>query len=122
MIDEELDDLISELTRLRIRRVESTAALQRIIDDTGRQEAQLIQRIQRARTAPARREARQVATNTISVGDTVRITNRLRDERGITGVVTHVGPRMVTLRNNSNGKTYKRAWWNLENLENVHPQ
>ena len=122
MIDEELDDLISELTRLRIRRVESTAALQRIIDDTGRREAQLIQRIQRARTAPARAEARQVATNTLSVGDTVRITNRLRDERGITGVVIHVGPRMVTLRNNSNGKTYKRAWWNLENLENVHPQ
>ena len=120
MIDAELDELINELTRLRIHRVESTAALQRIIEDTGRREARLIQRIQRARAAPAKGEVPRPATNSLSIGDTVRITNRLRDKLGTTGVVIHVGPRMVTLRNNS--KTYKRAWWNLEKIEDVRPQ
>ena len=46
----------------------------------------------------------------------VRITNHLRDEHGITGTVVSISrdDRLVKLKNRSTGKTYQRAWWNLE--------
>ena len=121
MADDNIDNLINELSRLCIHRVRSTTALQRVIEETGRQEEELIRRIRLARTTPAGREAPPPADNPFSIGDSARITNRLRNEYGTTGVVTHVGTRMVTIRG-TNRRTYSRAWWNLELRNGDHAQ
>ena len=57
-----------------------------------------------------------------SIDDNARITNRLRNKHIITGVVTHVGARIVTIRNATSRRIYSRAWWNLEAHNNGQAQ
>ena len=120
MTDNEIDCLIERLNSVRIAR----EAAVRVIGQSDRQEAVIVRRIQtiRARTSrdnaiPGVAIANVARHNNLKVGQIVRITNRLRDEYNISGIVTNTNRRIVEIRNQLTGNRYSRAWWNLEVVE-----
>ena len=90
MSDDEIDQLARELEGARLQREADLVALER----TNQTERQLIERIR-----VARRENPPHERNSHRVGDYVRITNRLRNEYGIIGVVVSSSARLVTVCN-----------------------
>ena len=114
MANANIDDLITELRDLRLARAHSLTeieGIQRRLDEGNRREERILNRIQ----ATARAAGHQgPARNQLRVGNTVRITNTLRDEYGTIGTVTRVGPKLVTIQGENNKRTYTRGWWNLE--------
>ena len=114
--DTEGDDINNIIAELDALRLEHQEAIRQLVRDAEAREARLLQQIQRAQAAAARRTQNNDLANPFSIGDTLRITNRLRNEQGINGVITHSGPRMVTIRNTRSRKNYTRAWWNLDRV------
>ena len=114
-----IDDLIRELEELRIQSERLIREIERTVRENRRREARLEQRIERARTAfnrgnrPNNHANNRV--NPFAVGDTVRITNYLRNDRGTTGIVVSSTARMVTLRTDES-RLYTRAHWNIEHI------
>lgn len=107
MSNDEIARLTRQLEGIRLQREEALDALERATSA----EQDVIRRIRAAGVAnpPLQR-------NPHHVGDTVRITNTLRGEYGIRGVVISSPSRLVTIRNRSTGKEYTRGWWNLERV------
>lgn len=117
MSDGDINELIEQLSSIRIEREKAV----RVISRTNRQEAQVISDLQalqltrrrRGTDANANANANQ-PPNEFRIGQLVRITNRLRNEFGTTGVVTSVGHTRVEVKNSATGKKYSRAHWNLQ--------
>ena len=107
-----INDLVDKLAQVRIQNERSVREIERLIRENRRREARLEQRILRARAALGRaNQPNNHGENPFIVRDTVRITNFLRNERGITGIVIS---SMVTLRNDETSRVYTRAHWNVE--------
>ena len=112
MLNQEVDDLIKALVGLRLRR-ETTL---RLLGNINLQESEILEDLVVARAAlvSASAEPEIVAdTNLHAIGDVLTIGNNIQDEFWIRGVVISSGIRPVTIRNTTTGKTYTRAWWNL---------
>ena len=116
MSDGDINELIEQLNSIRVEREEAV----RIIGRTNRQEAQIISDLQALQRTRRRRETTDananhepIRSNEFRIGQLVEITNRLRDEFGITGVVTSVGHTRVELKNSTTERKYSRAHWNL---------
>ena len=116
-----INNLVIELEELRIASERSVQEIQRILRENRRREARLEQRIERTQTALKRGNNHNRGNNLFVNRDMVRITNSLRNERGITGIVVNSGARMVTLKNVKTSRLYMRAHWNIEYTStNVH--
>ena len=116
-----VEKLTGQLWTIHISR---QLAIRRIEEANAAEEA-LLARIQELGVATARRaEMRAVRTNpnfnnnehdignVFVIGDSIQITNNLRNERGITGIVITSGPRFVEIHTKG-GQYYKRAYFNL---------
>ena len=67
---------------------------------------------------PLLKHMMRVSKEAIRIGQSISI-----DEMGIEGRVTHITKRMVELRYIRSRKLCKRAWWNVEKIEeNANPQ
>ena len=117
--NDSIDDLVRELEELQIQSERSIREIERTIRENRRREARLEQRIEHARIAFNRvnrlNNHANNRTNPFAVGDTVHITNYLRNERGTTGIVVSSAARMVTLRTEES-RLYTRAHWNIEHI------
>ena len=110
---EEIDNITKQLSQIRIRRENAIRAL----EAANEQESRLLRRLQRVRSVARPSEE----NNPYKLGDKVRITNKLRDELGIIGIVTSnstVRSRLIEIRNTTTNRKYTRAWWNLEAISN----
>jgi hypothetical protein len=47
-------------------------------------------------------------SNDFQIGDSVVITNNYLGQRGTTGIITHITPKRITLRNEATGREYTR--------------
>ena len=112
MSDDEIEQLTQQFESVRIQRQATIEALERV----NQAESNLISQI---RAAMRRNPARQ--RNPHRIGDYVRITNHLRNEHGITGVVVSSPARLVTIRNERTRREYTRGWWNLAPAERDPP-
>ena len=56
----------------------------------------------------------RTGVNTFRVGDLLQITNRLRNEFGVTGVVETTGSQFIWIKKTVTGKRYNKAYWNLD--------
>ena len=110
-----IDDLLSELNRLRLDREEAARDYRERQERSNRREGELIAAIQRRRrrNPAAESNLRNNRANRLKVGERMRITNHLRSEYGVVGTIITVGHRMVTIEDDD-GNEYSRAWWNLE--------
>ena len=100
MIDDETDRLTQQLERVHLQREEALHIVKRS-EDT---ERDLITRTQTARwNNPSSRR------NPLRVVDIVQITNTLRDEHGIIGVVESSPARLAIIRNTTTKQTYTRG-------------
>ena len=117
--NDSIDDLIRELEELQIQSERLIREIERTVRENRRREARLEQRIERARIAfnrgnrPNNHANNRV--NPFSVGDTVRITNYLQNERGTTCIVVRSAARMVTLRT-KDSRLYTHAHWNIKHV------
>ena len=115
MYNEDIDELTKQLRAVRISRDRKITRLSRSIDEARVEEGNILRRIQLARVAE---RARNNAANhydignVFALGDTLVITNDLRNERGTVGVVITSGRRFVEIRT-ERGVVHKRAYWNL---------
>jgi len=103
----DIDSLTRQLSQIRIRRERAI----REVEAASAEESILLRRLHTARSAIVSTEL-----NPHKRGDTVRITNKLRDEYGIIGVITSKSTpqsRLLDIRDKSNNKRYTRGWWNL---------
>ena len=105
MNDDDIDELTRQLQNVRLGREQALRA----VTQADEYEREIIQRIR-----TVRRHDPQLRRNPHRVGDIVRITNTLRNEYGIVGIVTSSPPRLVTIRNRNTSRNYIRGWWNLE--------
>ena len=115
MRNDDIDELTEQLRTVRINRDREITRLARSIDEARVEEGNLLRRIQLARvTQRARNNAANNYDigNVFSLGDTLVITNDLRNERGTVGVVITSGRRFVEIRT-ERGVVHKRAYWNL---------
>ena len=123
MQNHDIDELTEQLRNVQISRQQ---ALRRV-RESDTQEGLLLQQIREAQEVESRRAARLVSrrshhlrrTNNrhaleheFVIGDSLEITNNLRDERGTRGVVVSAGRRFIEIRTAS-GVLYRRAYWNL---------
>ena len=110
---EKIDNITKQLSQIRIRRENAIRAL----EAANEQESRLLRRLQRVRSVARPSEK----NNPHKLGDKVRITNKLRDELGIIGIVTSnstVRSRLIEIRNTTINRKYTRAWWNFEAISN----
>ena len=93
--DEQIDELVEELERLRIERDEATRVYQCAMDQANEKEKSLLQDIQ------CKRAASLISNNTKS--------------RSRSSQCNATDPRRSK-------KTYSRAWWNIEGVANKQHQ
>ena len=115
-----MDDLTGQLRNLRLRRREAEIEYQRLVDNTNRTEEELVRQIQELATAARHRRNSVTGVNCLIIGDNVRITNHLRSEHGIKGVVNSSGRHMVEICNQTTRRRYTRAGRNLKRIEGDH--
>ena len=108
-----MDDLVERLNQLRLDRAEATREHNRVVEESQARERDLLHEISLRRLAAA--AARQNHTHSFQIGHRVRITNTLRNEYNVEGIITRVTRRMIQLRNDQ-GKSYSRAHWNVERV------
>ena len=101
MIDDDIDTLTRQLQNVRLGREQALRA----VTQADEYERELIRRIR-----TVRRHDPQLRRNPHRVGDIVRITNTLRNEYGIVGIVTSSPSRLVTIRNRNTSRNYIRGW------------
>ena len=118
-----MDELVCELSKLRLERQEAVRRYQESIERSNTKEKTLLASIQREQRLLRQQESterqrdaqfhtniRNNRQNPIVKGDIVRITNYyVHEEHGITGEVTRVTNRMVELRNQTTNICYSRA-------------
>ena len=119
---EDINKLVDELNKLQIERTYVTRQYQRKLEISNQKEKELLVSIKRCKElkptqdkAPTNSSGRRANKNPIQVGDQVKITNRY--ESGQIGTVVKSTHRMVELRDNQTGQTFRRAWWNVEKME-----
>ena len=123
MRNDDIDDLTEQLRRVRINRDQTVRRIARAIEETRVEENTILLQIREARAATAA-AAKAVANNNnnslqhdrgniFTIGDTVEITNHLRDEFGTVGTVTAPGRKFVEIRT-STGRYYTKAFWNID--------
>ena len=140
--DEDVNDLVEQLEKLRVEREETNRVYHRAIRQSNEKEKDLIDRIHHQSNKDAnnknsgkpkaaqRRKLGQTddeqfkqnlyrnKKNHIICGDIVRITNHYRpNEYGYEGTVDYVGRTMVEFYHRPTKAIYSRAWWNLEVVE-----
>ena len=125
-----MDDLVQRLNQLRPDRQESNRQHQLALEQSNTKECSLLAAIREESNRNKKRNDRNTndaqfqgniqnnRENPLEEGDKVRITNHhVADKYGVTSKVTHVCKKMVDVRNQSTGKRYCRAWWNLERVD-----
>ena len=141
-----MDDLIQQLNQLRIERANAALEHQRSQQSSNSRERTILSRIVAEREREhrereqghhhtngereqghhctngnqTRKNLRNNRENPIKMGELVRITNDYNGGYGVSGVVTHIGGRMVDICCAKTRKRYTRAWWNLERVEPRH--
>ena len=110
MSTHDIDTLTKQLEELRLEQADAIKHLKQINEAEGR----TLERL-----AVAQAKAPKKGDCPFVIGDTLRITNRLRTEHGIVGMVRKVSNTRVTIRNTITGNEYQRAWWNLELVESA---
>ena len=116
MSNREVNELAKALAKIRLDREQ----LIRALDNTNKQESRVLKKLVKSQTAAAAAAAAIAKypkdKNPYKKGDLLQIANSLRRELGITGVVIRSGATFVTIRNTDTGKSYTRAWWNLNKV------
>ena len=120
-----MDELVRELNDLRIERDEAAREYHRTVQESSTRERALLAQInlEGRHEEPFQRNFRENWINPIVEGDIVRITNNYNtaDTNCVCRVIS-TGRRMVELRCVKTNKYCKRAWWNLERVENTETQ
>ena len=110
MTTNDIDKLTRQLSHIRIQREKAI----REVEAASAQETLLLRRLHTARSAIAPTEH-----NPHTRGNRVKITNRLRDEHGIVGVITSKSTpysRLLNIWDTTTNNKYTRAWWNLKSV------
>ena len=110
MTTNNIDNLTQQLSQIRIRRERTI----REVESASAEESLLLRRLHTVRSAIAPTEL-----NPYKHGNKVWITNRLREEDGIVGVITSKSTprsRFLDIWDPTNNKRYTQGWWNLNNV------